>query len=126
MSNRLYPYTGPPEEFHSIPSCDMQPDEEVSPGYTLEMPEAIWLDVREPFERDLCVIEPSMHIPLGDLQNRWAELDPHSPLIVYCHHGIRSLHAVHFLRAVGIQGAVSLAGGIDRWAREQDPAMPRY
>jgi len=47
-------------------------------------------------------------------------------IVIYCHHGRRSAQAAHFLRSRGISNAWSLAGGIDQWSREIDPAVPRY
>jgi len=84
------------------------------------------LDVREDFEVAVCRIEGAKVIPLGELPTRWAEVDVDGPLLVYCHHGMRSLRATEFLRAKGVDGAVSIKGGIDLWAREIDPEMARY
>jgi molybdopterin/thiamine biosynthesis adenylyltransferase/rhodanese-related sulfurtransferase len=84
------------------------------------------LDVREPLEHELVHLEGSRLIPLGELPGRLAEIDPRAPVIVYCHHGRRSLEAVSLLRAAGFHDALSLAGGIEAWALELDPALPRY
>jgi molybdopterin/thiamine biosynthesis adenylyltransferase/rhodanese-related sulfurtransferase len=84
------------------------------------------LDVREPLEHELVHLEGSRLIPLGELPGRLAEIDPRAPVIVYCHHGRRSLEAVSLLRAAGFHDALSLAGGIEAWACELDPALPRY
>ena len=84
------------------------------------------LDVREPREHAIARIPGATLIPLRELPQRLAELDPERPLVVHCHHGIRSLQAVRLLRARGFAGAVSLRGGIDAWSREVDPAVPRY
>lgn len=65
-------------------------------------------------------------IPLPELEERWKEIpEGDGPLVVYCHHGVRSLHACHFLQAVGVQ-AMNLRGGIDAWSIEIDPAVARY
>jgi rhodanese-related sulfurtransferase len=48
------------------------------------------------------------------------------PLVVFCHHGMRSLQVVSWLREQGLEGCVSMQGGIDQWSREIDPAVPRY
>ncbi len=108
--------------------CEFNSDtgDEVEPDAAREVSDALWVDVREDYERNLCAIMPSYHIPLGELPTRAQELNTGSPLIIYCHHGVRSLHAVQFLKEAGIGGAKSLIGGIDRWAVEQDPAMVRY
>ncbi|MBK6424207.1 MAG: molybdopterin-synthase adenylyltransferase MoeB [Gemmatimonadetes bacterium] len=84
------------------------------------------LDVREPHEFAIAHLAGSQLIPLRDLPGRLAEVDSRRDLVVLCHHGMRSLQAVELLRAAGFQRARSLAGGIDAWAAEQDPALPRY
>ncbi len=83
------------------------------------------LDVRRDDER-LTSNLGGVHIPLDELQERYTEL-PHDklPLIVYCHHGVRSLYATQFLKMYGYD-ALSLRGGIDLWSLEIDPSVPRY
>jgi rhodanese-related sulfurtransferase len=73
------------------------------------------LDVRERWEFDQGHIAGAMHIPLGELIRRTAELPETRPLVVYCAVGARSGAAVEWLRANGRPDAVSLAGGIQRW-----------
>ncbi len=84
------------------------------------------LDVREPWERALCVLPGSLHIPMQEIPNAMTTLDPEKELVIYCHSGVRSLHAGRFLEQNGFRRVVNLAGGIDRWAREVEPSMPRY
>jgi adenylyltransferase/sulfurtransferase len=84
------------------------------------------LDVREPVEWDIVHLEGATLIPLMTLPARVGELDPRAELVVYCHHGMRSLQAVEFLRAAGFSHARSLAGGIEAWAEEIDPSLNRY
>jgi adenylyltransferase/sulfurtransferase len=84
------------------------------------------LDVREPHEHEIVHLPGSRHIPLRELPARLGELDPRSELVVLCHHGARSLQAVELLRGAGFSHARSLAGGIDAWAVEVDPEVPRY
>jgi len=52
--------------------------------------------------------------------------DEDAPIVVICHHGMRSLQVVNWLREQGINHCASMAGGIDRWSREIDPSVPRY
>jgi adenylyltransferase/sulfurtransferase len=84
------------------------------------------LDVREPWEHAIARIEPSTLIPLGTLPGSLNRLDPERPLVLYCHHGNRSLHAVEFLRQMGFRRLKSLRGGVESWSREIDPSMRRY
>ncbi|WP_309382402.1 molybdopterin-synthase adenylyltransferase MoeB [Cerasicoccus frondis] len=84
------------------------------------------LDVREDFEVAIAKIDGAIEIPLGQLPMRYTELDASQPLLVYCHHGMRSLRATEFLRAKGVEGAVSVRGGIDAWAIQIEPGMARY
>jgi rhodanese-related sulfurtransferase len=84
------------------------------------------LDVREAWERDICAFDGSINIPLTELPERHAELPVDRPLVVVCHHGMRSLHATQWLRAQGHETACNLHGGVDAWASQIDPAMKRY
>ena len=86
----------------------------------------VLLDVREPEEVELVQLPNSVHIPMGDIPSRLHELDPDSEIVVYCHHGVRSLQVVHFLHQHDFEHIVSLAGGIDVWAIEIEPEMARY
>lgn len=83
------------------------------------------LDVREDDEVAICQIPGSQHIPMRQVPERLAAFSADRPVVVYCHHGGRSLHVTKFLRAKGIP-ATNLAGGIDAWARTVDPTMRRY
>lgn len=88
----------------------------------------ILIDCREPFEVEIACIEPSMAVPMGEIPGRLPELDEHAEtsIVVYCHHGVRSLQVVSFLREQGFEDVRSLAGGIDRWSSEIDSTVPRY
>jgi rhodanese-related sulfurtransferase len=84
------------------------------------------VDVREPWEHEICRIEGAKLIPMGALAGSLATLEQDEEVVLYCHHGIRSLDAAAWLRAQGVEGARSLSGGIERWAIEIDPSVPRY
>jgi rhodanese-related sulfurtransferase len=86
----------------------------------------VLLDVREPEELALCRIEGSVAIPMGELSLRHVELDPEQPTVCVCHHGIRSAHVAAALERLGFERLFNLTGGVERWAREVDPSMPRY
>jgi rhodanese-related sulfurtransferase len=89
----------------------------------------ILIDVREPGEFQLARIQNAELIPMrsvpAELQ-RLEALADQGTLVVYCHHGVRSLNVVNWLREQGIAGCESMAGGIDRWSREIDASVPRY
>lgn len=84
------------------------------------------VDVRERFEFEIARIEGSTLIPLDELSGRLKELDPSKEIVAMCKSGIRSAHAVQFLRSAGYDKVFNLEGGIDAWATEIDPAMARY
>jgi rhodanese-related sulfurtransferase len=85
----------------------------------------LWLDVRTLPERDMASLG-GLHIPIQEIENRFSEI-PYDkrPLIVYCHHGVRSLYVAQFLKLKGFD-ALSLRGGIDSWSIDIDPSIPRY
>jgi len=87
----------------------------------------VLLDVRHPEEHAYAALPGSLHIPLHELEERQDELTPLTgqEVVVYCHHGVRSLSGAAFLLSLGID-ARSLAGGIDRWSLAIDPKVPRY
>jgi rhodanese-related sulfurtransferase len=84
------------------------------------------LDVREPEELAICGFDGAIHIPMGEIPARVAELPRDRMLVVVCHHGVRSRAVVDFLRRQGLDNAVNLDGGIDAWAWEIDDSMARY
>lgn len=84
------------------------------------------LDVREPWEVQICLIPGSLAVPLGRLPEALAQLPSDRPLVVVCHHGARSMQAVAWLRGNGFDNATNLRGGIDAWARRIEPTMATY
>ena len=84
------------------------------------------LDVREDWELAIAVLPGIVHIPMGDIPDRWAELDASAPTVVICRSGMRSQQVAHFLRAQGFVQVENLAGGILAWARELDPTLTAY
>jgi rhodanese-related sulfurtransferase len=84
------------------------------------------LDVREPWEFQTAHIENALLLPLRELPARFGELDSNSEVVVICHHGGRSMQAAMFLERQGFASVHNLAGGVDAWARQVDPAMPVY
>lgn len=86
------------------------------------------LDVRQPWESAVATLPNSVLIPLNELPQRADEIEPSADaqVVVYCHHGIRSLSGAAYLEQHGIRDVVSLAGGIDAWSLQVDPTVPRY
>jgi molybdopterin/thiamine biosynthesis adenylyltransferase/rhodanese-related sulfurtransferase len=84
------------------------------------------IDVREQYEYEIARIEGSRLIPLGELESRLNELPRTGTLVLQCHSGGRSEHAVRLLQEAGFANAVNLEGGIDAWSAQVDPAVPRY
>jgi rhodanese-related sulfurtransferase len=86
-----------------------------------------FLDVRQPEEHAFCRLPASHLIPLGELPHRAGEVDPvpGAAVVVYCHHGVRSLAGAAILRQAGHDNVYSLAGGIDAWSQRIDPTVPR-
>jgi rhodanese-related sulfurtransferase len=84
------------------------------------------LDVREPAEVATASIPGATAIRMGEIPLHLAELPHERPIVVMCHHGARSANVTGFLNANGYSNAVNLAGGIDAWSNEIDPAVPRY
>jgi rhodanese-related sulfurtransferase len=86
----------------------------------------VLLDVREPYERALAKIEPSLHIPMSEVPERIEEIPKDREVIVYCHGGARSMMVAGYLSSRGYRSVANLSGGIDAWSVEVDPHVPRY
>lgn len=88
----------------------------------------LFIDCRTSDEQAICRLPRSHLIPLQDLPEYlgWLRENVKPRLVVYCHHGQRSLRAAHWLRTQGFSSAQSMAGGIDAWSRAIDPSVPRY
>jgi rhodanese-related sulfurtransferase len=85
-----------------------------------------FVDVREKWEYETSRIDGSTLIPLREIPANLAKLKESSEIVLFCHHGMRSLDAAAWLQSQGVAGARSMSGGIDRWAAEVDPTVPRY
>lgn len=84
------------------------------------------LDVRETHEVAICKLKGSLHIPMNEVGNRLRELGKDEKIVVYCHHGGRSLYITKLLRSEGFTRAINLTGGIDEWAIRIDKSLKRY
>jgi adenylyltransferase/sulfurtransferase len=105
---------------------ELPPEVDVVTAARLQGEGALLLDVREPDEVALCAIAGSRHIPMRQIPESLATLPRDRPILVLCHHGGRSLRVTQFLQANGFRQASNVAGGIDAWALQLDPALVRY
>jgi rhodanese-related sulfurtransferase len=85
-----------------------------------------FVDVRETWEHDTSRIDGATLIPLREIPAHLEPLKEAAKIVLFCHHGMRSLDAAAWLRSQGVADARSMSGGIDRWAVEIDPAVARY
>jgi rhodanese-related sulfurtransferase len=105
--------------------------EEITPQEFLKRRAAgthmVLLDVREAWETELAPVpDEIVHIPMGEIPERLADLDPGTPTVVICRSGGRSMQVARFLAAEGFASVQNLAGGILAWSREVDPRIPQY
>ena len=84
------------------------------------------LDVREQSEYDIVHLEGAQLIPLNTLPHNLDSLPSDQEIVVYCHHGQRSLYATAYLHQNGFTDTKNLTGGIDQWAAKIDPTLRRY
>jgi rhodanese-related sulfurtransferase len=86
----------------------------------------VLLDVREPSEYQTCHIDGSVLAPMNTIPARAQELDPETDTVVICHHGARSFQVALFLERNGFSNLYNLQGGVNAWANQVEPTMPRY
>lgn len=84
------------------------------------------LDVREAWELAIVGLPGALHIPMGEIPDRLAEIDPTHTIVVLCHGGVRSLRVAQFLAAKGYPSVANLTGGISAWQRDVDPSLTSY
>ncbi|MEM0129119.1 MAG: MBL fold metallo-hydrolase [Thermoplasmata archaeon] len=84
------------------------------------------LDIRSEAERETARLPGGRPIPAEAVAQRWRELPPDRPIVVVDHTGPLAVRVAAFLRARGFAHVAALDGGIDRYAREVDPTLPRY
>ena len=93
-------------------------------------PRTLLLDVREPWEVQLARIQlpgvAGLQLPMNELPQQLGTLDRSQPIVCICHHGVRSAQVVAFLLHLGYPQVYNLAGGVDAWSAQVDPAVPRY
>jgi len=117
------------EAFCGIQAKKNMGDEELNPKDALALTlsyNAQLVDVREDWEYEICRLDNSIHIPLKTLAQQLEKINKERPVILYCHHGIRSKNALEYLKSQGYKDVYHIAGGIDLWAEELDHNMERY
>ena len=106
-------------------SLDISPEElhrRLQAGHDLQL-----VDVREPEEYDHGHLPGSLLLPLDELPRRAAEIRTEGPVVLICHHGVRSAHALAYLRQhLGRTNLLNLRGGTHAWAERVNPDFPRY
>jgi rhodanese-related sulfurtransferase len=109
---------------------DMLANIEITPREVQELlardHKLLFVDVREQWEYDTARLAGSVLIPLREIPGNLQRIENSEQVVIFCHHGMRSLDAAAWLRSQGVEGARSMTGGIDRWSTEIDSAIPRY
>lgn len=104
---------------------------------TDQLARAVLLDVREPWEFELARIADSVNIPMSTLVRRVDEVrslqaataatsDELAPIVLICHHGMRSMQCAQFLAGQGLTRLINMNGGIDAWSARVDATVPQY
>ena len=88
--------------------------------------DVVLLDVREPWELDVARVPDVVHIPMGEVLARLADLDPNRQTVVLCRSGRRSMEIATLLEQQGFKSVANLKGGILAWGRELDPSLATY
>ena len=91
----------------------------------LDNNEVILLDVREPYEVEICNVKGSLFIPMNEIPKNVELLDKEKRYAVMCHSGVRSLHVANYLNSQGFS-ALNVIGGIDTWSLSVDKNLKRY
>lgn len=86
----------------------------------------VLLDVREPWEFDVCRLADAKPMPMRSVPARYAELKRDAEVVIVCHHGARSYQVAMFLEQQGFSKVYNLYGGLAAWAQQVDPTMPTY
>ncbi len=89
----------------------------------------VLLDVREPHEHAICSIDGAHLVPMNTVPARVQSIEAAADealVVVFCHHGVRSLSVVSWLRQQGVENCQSMSGGIEMWSLEIDAGVPRY
>ena len=93
----------------------------------LELGEQLLLvDVREQEEIAIAFIKGALVRPMSQA-GLWIDTLPREgEMVVFCHHGIRSMHVAVALAERGHTNVTNMTGGIDLWSAQVDDGVPRY
>ncbi|MES2731114.1 MAG: molybdopterin-synthase adenylyltransferase MoeB [Bacteroidota bacterium] len=108
-----------PDQMRELTPAELQEKLDSGESWTI-------VDVREPYEYDICHLPDTLLIPMSQVSRHLDQIPKDSPVVVYCHHGMRSAHVIRQLQQQGYINLHNLAGGIDSWAREVDEEMEKY
>lgn len=87
----------------------------------------VLVDVREPYELTISHLENAIHIPMSQIQARWQEIPHNVPTVIFCRGGVRSANVIAQLQTMGgYTNLINMGGGINEWARKNDPTLPLY
>jgi adenylyltransferase/sulfurtransferase len=127
------------DRYATEPCATPEPSEPVEADYPLEISvleakqrltvaptHTVIIDVREPYELEICHVAGAEHIPMRQIPERADSLPRDKHLMILCHVGGRSRRVTEFLRTRGLHAVSNIAGGIDAWAEEIEPGMQRY
>ncbi len=92
----------------------------------LQNSKALLVDVREPWEFDICHLADSINIPMGIIPQHLDQIASSEECVVICHHGVRSMQIIRYLQQQNFEHLINLDGGLDAWARQVDPDMAVY
>ncbi len=121
-SRLIYPHYGPePSANHKMKSISAP---ELSELLKSAIP--VLLDVREPWEFDICQIPGSINVPMAQIPQKLSQLESETDTVVICHHGVRSLQVIRYLHQQSFDRLINLDGGVDAWARQVDRDMTLY
>tara|TARA_R110000868_G_scaffold380784_1_gene646835 strand:+ start:6586 stop:7692 length:1107 start_codon:yes stop_codon:yes gene_type:complete len=124
------PLCGKQQAFETLPrtlrSCDMSVETISANELNDVLADVTLVDVREPHEYEICHLLNATLIPLGEIAERYAEIDSSKPIVVYCKSGFRSEQAAVILQQVGVTNVRNLTGGIFSWIDSVDSSLEKY
>jgi rhodanese-related sulfurtransferase len=86
----------------------------------------VLLDVREPWEYQLCRIDGAVSMPMNTIPAQLEQIDRDAQIVCICHHGARSMRVAQFLENNGFEQVINLTGGVHAWATQVDTSMSTY